>query len=164
MTDPDAIRDAIDALRATGQDSTADMLEALSAKLVGREAQLEAVQRAHVIRVEACIAEEDRAEAAEARVAELDAERTKDHAEINTKADFIEKTISQLAENDQTIAGLEAENARLRKLFAMAVTALMDGTVTNLSGDSTFCFNGEYHTTRWLAEQFAALKGDRHEP
>lgn len=49
----------------------ADLLEAIAAHLAEVEAQLNAVQRAHVIRVEACIAEEDRAEAAEAERARL---------------------------------------------------------------------------------------------
>jgi chromosome segregation ATPase len=59
----------------TYQDTVRDMTaeaEAMKARLAEVEAQLNAVQRAHVIRVEACIAEEDRAEAAEARVAELE--------------------------------------------------------------------------------------------
>lgn len=42
-------------------------------------------------------------------------ERQADHAEINLKADFIDKTLNQLAASDERIAQLEAENRRLRE-------------------------------------------------
>lgn len=41
---------------------------------------------------------------AAARIEELLAEREKDHANINLKADFIDKTINQLAEADAKLA------------------------------------------------------------
>ena len=41
---------------------------------------------------------------AAARIEELLAERKKDHANINLKADFIDKTINQLAEADAKLA------------------------------------------------------------
>ena len=46
-----------------------------------------------------------------AAIRELEAERTKDHAEINLKADFIDATLNQLAAADAKVARLEAPDA-----------------------------------------------------
>jgi len=47
-----------------------------------------------------------------ARVVELEAERAKDHAEINIKADFIDATINQLAAAEAALATARADALR----------------------------------------------------
>ena len=83
---------------------------------------------------------------AAARIEELLAERKKDHANINLKADFIDKTINQLAEAD----------AKLAK----AVEAL-DEAVYLLDPDEKDMMRqaGVYRIVTTLAE----IKGESHE-
>jgi hypothetical protein len=45
---------------------------------------------------------------AKARIAELEAERVKDHANINLKADWIDRTMNDMALDNERIAELEA--------------------------------------------------------
>ena len=51
-------------------------------------------------------------------IARLKAHQEKDWANINTKADFIEATINQLATADDELTTLRAENKRLRELVS----------------------------------------------
>jgi hypothetical protein len=53
-------------------------------------------------------------EDAAARIAELEAERVKDHANINLKADWIDRTMNDMALDNERIAELEAACAALK--------------------------------------------------
>jgi ABC-type glycerol-3-phosphate transport system substrate-binding protein len=53
------------------------------------------------------------------RIEELIAEREKDHANINLKADFIEKTLNQLAEADAKLAKVMAAAGKMLDAFCV---------------------------------------------
>ncbi len=118
MTDTETIRDAIDALRATGQDSTADMLEALSAKLAEVEAERDdyADQIANLLPSvnREAVSQRARAEAAEARIAELEAENARLRHEIDeaTDPDFIFGAMDNVNDMDVSLDDLARAASR----------------------------------------------------
>lgn len=114
-------------------DEAADAIETLAARLDALAMKRDNI--ADSLRLERALTDgaHRRARKAEAQCATLEAERAKDHAEINLKADFIDKTLNQLAEvtsrADDLQARLDAvtaERDELRREGNPADHALVD--------------------------------------
>ena len=82
----------------------------------------DAVER-HILRIDPSNLAQDRSlnsdtfiilRAQSVRIAELEAERVKDHANINLKADWIDRTMNDMALDNERIAELEAACAALK--------------------------------------------------
>lgn len=71
-------------------------------------------------------------------------EREEDHANINTKADFIDATLNQLAEQDALIDGLKFENS------------LLNAELARLTAAITVKGGNEHAPTQWAYDQACA--------